>query len=152
MCNCKCNENLTIKIKYHHSDYPPLRFVGGHKSDWVDLYTSEEVKLIKGQYQLINLGVSMELPEGYEAYILPRSSTYKNFGLIQSNSQAVIDESYKGDNDVWKYPVISSRDIVVPKHTRLCQFRIQKKMPRIEFIKVESLENSDRGGFGSTGK
>lgn len=141
----------TIKIKYHDSKLEKLMFID-NKSDWIDLRAAEDVTLNKGDFKLISLGVSMELPKGYEAHIVPRSSTFKNFGIIQTNHQAVIDESYKGDNDIWKYPVYALRDTVIHKNDRICQFRIMKKQPKIKFIEVDSLDNDDRGGFGSTGK
>lgn len=141
-----------IKIKYHDNELEKLTFIKGNKSDWIDLRAAEDVTLNKGDFKLISLGVSMELPAGYEAHIVPRSSTFKNFGIIQTNHQAVIDESYKGDNDIWKYPVYALRDTVIHKNDRICQFRIMKKQPVIKFIEVDSLDNDDRGGFGSTGK
>lgn len=141
----------TIKIKYHDNELEKLKFID-NKSDWIDLRAAEDVTLNKGDFKLISLGVSMELPKGYEAHIVPRSSTFKNFGIIQTNHQAVIDESYKGDNDIWKYPVYALRDTVIHKNDRICQFRIMKKQPVIKFIEVDSLDNDDRGGFGSTGK
>lgn len=141
-----------IKIKYHDNELNKLTFIEGNKSDWIDLRAAEDVTLNKGDFKLISLGVSMELPAGYEAHIVPRSSTFKNFGIIQTNHQAVIDESYKGDNDIWKYPVYALRDTVIHKNDRICQFRIMKKQPVIKFIEVDSLDNDDRGGFGSTGK
>lgn len=141
-----------IKIKYHDNELEKLTFIEDNKSDWIDLRAAEDVTLNKGDFKLISLGVSMELPAGYEAHIVPRSSTFKNFGIIQTNHQAVIDESYKGDNDIWKYPVYALRDTVIHKNDRICQFRIMKKQPVIKFIEVDSLDNDDRGGFGSTGK
>ncbi len=140
-----------IKIKYHDNELEKLKFID-NKSDWIDLRAAEDVTLNKGDFKLISLGVSMELPAGYEAHIVPRSSTFKNFGIIQTNHQAVIDESYKGDNDIWKYPVYALRDTIIHKNDRICQFRIMKKQPVIKFIEVDSLDNDDRGGFGSTGK
>ena len=106
----------------------------------------------KGDFNLIPLGVGMKLPKGYEAHIVPRSSTYKNFGIIQTNHQAVIDESYCGDNDEWKYPSYALRDTTIKKDDRICQFRIVKKQPSIKFNVVDKLLNKNRGGFGSTGK
>lgn len=141
----------TIKIKYHDNELEKLMFID-NKSDWIDLRAAEDVTLNKGDFKLISLGVSMELPKGYEAHIVPRSSTFKNFGIIQTNHQAVIDESYKGDNDIWKYPVYALRDTVIHKNDRICQFRIMKKQPEIKFTEVNRLDNDDRGGFGSTGK
>lgn len=141
----------TIKIKYFSQEIDKLDYIDG-KSDWIDLRASEEVELKKGEFTLIPLGVGMELPKGYEAHIVPRSSTYKNFGVIQANHCGVIDGSYCGDNDMWKVPVIAMRDTVIHVNDRICQFRIMKNQPQIEFCQVEHLEGKDRGGFGSTGR
>ena len=108
--------------------------------------------LKKGEFKLIPLGVAMELPKGYEAHIVPRSSTYKNFGLIQANHCGIVDGSYCGDNDMWRMPVIAMRDTTIHVNDRICQFRIMKNQPRICFEQVDHLEGADRGGFGSTGK
>ena len=140
---------MEIKIKYT-TDIEPIEKI--EKGDWIDLRSAENVELKAGEFKLISLGVAMQLPDGYEAHIVPRSSTYKNFGIIQTNHQAVIDESYCGDNDVWKYPAYALRDTVINKNDRICQFRIMKKQPNIVFEEVEVLGNEDRGGIGSTGK
>ena len=140
-----------IKIKYHTDEIEKLRYIDG-KSDFIDLRSAENVELKAGEFKLISLGVSMELPKGYEAHIVPRSSTFKNFGIIQTNHQAVIDESYCGDNDVWRYPAYALRDTVIHKNDRICQFRIMEHQPTICFEEVEHLEGEDRNGFGSTGK
>ena len=140
-----------IKIKYHTDEIEKLRYIDG-KSDWIDLRSAEDVELKAGDFKLISLGVSMELPKGYEAHIVPRSSTFKNFGIIQTNHQAVIDESYCGDNDVWRYPAYALRDTIIHKNDRICQFRIMEHQPTIEFDEVEHLDGEDRNGFGSTGK
>lgn len=141
----------TIKIKYFTDSIDKLEYIDG-KSDWIDLRASEEVELKQGDFKLIPLGVAMELPKGYEAHIVPRSSTYKNFGVIQANHCGVIDGSYCGDNDMWRMPVIAMRDTVIHVNDRICQFRIVKNQPQIKFDIVEKLEGEDRGGFGSTGK
>ncbi len=141
----------TIRIRYFSQEIDKLAYVDG-KSDWIDLRASEEVALKKGEFRLIPLGVAMELPEGYEAHIVPRSSTYENFGVIQANQFGVIDCSYCGDNDMWKMPVIAVRDTVIHVNDRICQFRIMKNQPRIVFDEVEHLAGEDRGGFGSTGR
>ena len=140
-----------IKIKYHTDEIEKLRYIDG-KSDWIDLRSAEDVELKAGEFKLISLGVSMELPKGYEAHIVPRSSTFKNFGIIQTNHQAVIDESYCGDNDIWRYPAYALRDTVIHKNDRICQFRIIEHQPTIEFDEVEHLDGEERGGFGITGK
>ncbi|MBQ1993639.1 MAG: dUTP diphosphatase [Lachnospiraceae bacterium] len=141
----------TIKIKYFTDQIDKLEYIDG-KSDWIDLRASEEVELKQGDFKLIPLGVAMELPKGYEAHVVPRSSTYKNFGVIQANHCGVIDGSYCGDNDMWRMPVIAMRDTVIHVNDRICQFRIVKNQPQIRFDIVEKLEGEDRGGFGSTGK
>ncbi len=141
-----------IKIKYHSDEIEKLRYIDVDKSNWIDLRAAEDVTLKAGEFQLISLGVSMELPKGYEAHIVPRSSTYKNFGIIQTNHCAVIDNSYCGDNDIWKYPVLALRDTEIHVNDRICQFRIVKNQPKIQFEEVEQLSEVNRGGFGSTGR
>ncbi len=140
-----------IRIKYHSNEIQKLEYIDG-KSDWIDLRAAEHAVLKKGEFKLISLGVSMELPKGYEAVIVPRSSTYKNFGIIQTNHMGVVDESYCGDNDVWMMPALALRDTEINVNDRICQFRIQKHQPRILFEEVKELGNDDRGGIGSTGK
>lgn len=140
-----------IKIKYFTDKIDRLDYIDG-KSDWIDLRASEEVTLKQGDYKLIPLGVAMELPAGYEAHVVPRSSTYKNFGVIQANHCGVIDGSYCGDNDMWMVPVIAMRDTVIHVNDRICQFRIMKNQPKIDFQVVEHLDGQNRGGFGTTGK
>lgn len=139
----------TIKIKYHN-DVRPLEILDN--GDWIDLRAAEDVNLEKGDFRLISLGVSMKLPEGYEAHIVPRSSTFKHWGIIQANHMGVIDNSYCGDNDIWKFPAIATRDAVIYKNDRICQFRIMKKQPCVRFDTVEHLNGPDRGGFGSSGR
>ena len=141
----------TIKIKYHSSEIEKLRYIDG-KSDWIDLRSAEDVELKAGDFKLISLGVSMQLPKGYEAHIAPRSSTYKTWGIIQTNSVGVVDESYSGDSDIWKIPVYATRDTVIHKNDRICQFRIMEHQPAINFEEVEYLDGIERGGFGSTGE
>ncbi|MFQ7672834.1 MAG: dUTP diphosphatase [Clostridium sp.] len=140
-----------IKIKYFTDKIDKLAYIDG-KSDWIDLRASEEVTLKQGEFALVPLGVAMELPKGYEAHIVPRSSTYKNFGVIQANHCGVVDGSYCGDNDMWRMPVIAMRDTQIHLNDRICQFRIMKNQPEILFEEVEHLEGKDRGGFGTTGK
>lgn len=143
------NNKQTIKIKYH-TDIPPI--VVNPNGDWVDLRAAEDVTMKAGDFKLISLGVSMKLPEGYEAHIVPRSSTYKNWGIIQANHMGVIDNSYSGDNDIWRFPAIAIRDTHIYKNERICQFRIVKKQPELEFKVVGKLDSTDRGGFGSSGR
>ncbi len=141
----------TIKIKYFTDKIDKLTYIDG-KSDWIDLRSAEDVTLKKGDFKLISLGVAMELPEGYEAHVVPRSSTFKNFGIIQANHQGVVDNTYCGDNDQWFMPVYAVRDTQIHVNDRICQFRIMKNQPKIVFEEVTSLGNEDRGGHGSTGK
>ena len=140
-----------IKIKYFSDKIDKLTYIDG-KSDWIDLRAASDVILKKGDFKLIPLGVGMELPVGYEAHVVPRSSTFKNFGIIQTNHQGVIDCSYCGDNDQWFMPVLAMRDTEIHVNDRICQFRIVENQPKIEFEEVLSLDGVDRGGFGSTGK
>ena len=140
-----------IQIKYFTDEIEKLTYIDG-KSDWIDLRAAKEMELKAGQYAMIPLGVAMKLPEGYEAHIVPRSSTYKNYGLIQTNHMGVVDESYCGDNDQWHMPVYALRDTVIHVNDRICQFRIMEHQPKIVFEEVEALNAPDRGGFGSTGK
>jgi dUTP pyrophosphatase len=146
----KRRDFMEIKIKYF-TDIEPIRFIAG-KSDWYDLRSAEDVEMKAGEYRLIKLGVGMQLPKGYEAHVAPRSGTFKNFGIIQANSVAVIDESYCGDNDQWMYPAIALRDTKIYKNDRICQFRIMEHQPPVEFKVVDKLGDIDRGSFGSTGK
>ncbi len=141
----------TIKIKYFTDKIEKLAYIDG-KSDWIDLRAAEDVDLTKGEFRLIPLGVAMELPAGYEAHVVPRSSTFKNFGIIQTNHQGVIDCSYCGDNDQWFMPVYAVRDTQIRVNDRICQFRIMENQPKIVFDEVEHLDHDDRGGHGSTGK
>ena len=141
----------TIKIKYHTDEIEKLRYIDG-KSDWIDLRAAEDVELKAREFKLISLGVSMELPKGYEAHVVPRSSTFKTWGILQTNSIGIIDESYCGDNDIWKMPVYATRDTTIHKNDRICQFRIEKHQPTIMFEEVDTLGNEDRSGFGSSGK
>ena len=141
---------MQIQIRYFTDQIEPLRYVDG-KSDWIDLRAAETVELKAGQFRLIPLGVGMKLPEGYEALVAPRSSTFKNFGVLQANSLGIVDESYCGDNDQWRWPAYAVRDTVIHAGDRICQFRIIEHQPKLEFCPVEHLDGPDRGGFGSTG-
>ncbi|MBR1471973.1 MAG: dUTP diphosphatase [Lachnospiraceae bacterium] len=140
-----------IRIKYFSDQIEKLRYIDG-KSDWIDLRCAEEISLKKGEFKLVPLGVGMQLPQGYEAHVVPRSSTFKNFGIIQTNHCGVIDESYCGDNDQWYMPVLAVRDTQIHVNDRICQFRIMAHQPAIDFEETEHLTDTDRGGFGSTGK
>ncbi len=142
----------TIKIKYHEP-ITPLENINGANSDWIDLRCAEPngVDLKTGEFKLISLGVSMKLPDSYEAHIVPRSSTFKKWGLLQTNPHSVIDNSFNSDTDIWKYPVYATRDTHIDFNDRICQFRIVKKQPTIIFEKVDHLDGKSRGGFGSSG-
>lgn len=140
-----------IVIKYFSDKIEKLCYIDG-KSDWIDLRSAEDVELKAGEFKLIPLGVGMKLPVGYEAHVVPRSSTFKNFGIIQTNHMGVIDYTYSGDNDQWFMPVYALRDTKISVNDRICQFRIMENQPSINFVEVEHLEGPDRGGFGSTGK
>ncbi|MFR8034023.1 MAG: dUTP diphosphatase [Lachnospiraceae bacterium] len=140
-----------IKIKYFSDKIEKLCYIGG-KSDWIDLRAAEEVTMRAGEFKLIPLGIGMELPKGYEAHVVPRSSTFKNFGIIQTNHMGVIDETYCGDNDQWFMPAYALRDTTIHVNDRICQFRIMEHQPSLTFCEVEQLKNPDRGGHGSTGK
>ena len=127
---------MRIRIKYFTDKIEKLDYIAG-KSDWIDLRAAEEVELKKGEFALIPLGVAMELPRGYEAHVVPRSSTFKNFGIIQTNHMGVIDETYCGDNDQWFFPAYALRDTVIHTGDRICQFRIMENKPAIEFEKAQ---------------
>lgn len=139
-----------IRIKYFVEDLEPIQATD--KGDWIDLRAAERVELKSGEYRLIRLGVGMILPDGYEAQVAPRSSTFKHFGIILANSLGVIDNSYSGNADEWHFPAVALRDTVIEKGDRICQFRIVRNQPRIEFMRVDRLNDESRGGIGSTGK
>ena len=138
-----------IKIKYHDPEIAKLGIE--QHGDWIDLRAAENVCLKPGEFKIISLGISMKLPEGYEAHVVPRSSTYKNFGVLQANSMGVIDEAYCGENDVWGFPALAIRSTSIKKGDRICQFRIMKKMEPVTLTEVDYMEEPSRGGFGSTG-
>ncbi len=144
-------ESKTIRIKYHSDQITRLAYIDG-KSDWIDLRSAEDVVLKKGDFHLVNLGVSVELPKGYELIIAARSSAFRNFGILQTNAIGVVDESYCGDDDVLCMPVYAIRDTEIHVNDRICQFRIFEHQPPIRFEETDHLGNEARGGFGSTGK
>lgn len=137
-----------VKIKYHTNILPLEK---NEKGDWIDLRAAKDVDMTAGDYFLIPLGVSIKLPEGYEAHVVPRSSTFKKWGIIQANHMGVIDNSYSGDNDQWHFPAIALRTTHIHKNDRICQFRLVKNQEPIEFIEIDHLDEVNRGGFGSTG-
>lgn len=139
-----------ILIKYHDNEISKINKISN--GDWIDLRSAETITLHKGDFALISLGISMKLPDGYEAHIVPRSSTFKNWGIVQTNHMGVIDNSYSGDDDIWKMPVLATRDTTINKNDRICQFRIVKSMEEVKIEEVEQLRSQSRGGFGSTGK
>lgn len=137
---------MKVRINTHGNELPVCH------GEWIDLYTAEDVVMDPLDFKIISLGVSMELPEGYYANILPRSSTCKNHGIIMANSMAVIEHDFCGDGDVWGFPAVAIRHTEIPKGTRICQFRLMRQGESVEFEQVESLGNPDRGGWGSTGE
>ena len=145
-------EKEKLLVRYHSDRLEHLQYIGGEKSDWIDLRAAEDVALKQGEFKLISLGISVKIPKGYEMVIVPRSSTFKNFGILQTNSFGVIDESYCGDNDILRFPALAMRDTKIHANDRICQFRIQRHQPSLEICEVEHLDGKDRGGFGSTGK
>ena len=142
-------DHRIVKIKYFTDKITKVTKIDN--GDWIDLRASETVELKAGEFKLIPLGIAMKLPLGFEAHIVPRSSTFKNFGIIQTNHQGVIDESYCGDNDQWFFPAYALRDTIINVNDRICQFRIIEKQPYFNFIETDHMEDNDRGGFGSTG-
>lgn len=142
---------IKIRIKYLSKNIEKLQYID-NKSDWIDLRAAEKVELKAGEFKLIPLGIAMELPSGYEAHIVPRSSTFKNFGILQTNSMGVVDETYCGDNDQWFFPALAMRDTTINVNDRICQFRIMEHQPKLTFDESDTLGNLDRGGHGSTGK
>lgn len=139
---------MEVKIKYFSDIEKIKKFKYG---DWIDLRSAEDVELKEGDFKIIKLGIGMKLPYGWEAHVAPRSSTYKNFGIICANSFGIIDNSYCGDEDEWGFPAIALRDTTIHKNDRICQFRVVEKQPSIDFIEVEHLDKVSRGGFGTSG-
>lgn len=160
MCECfndsannninKIDNKINIDVMYHNPDLIPINLL--EKGDWIDLRAAREYKLFSGEFYLIDLGISIKLPEGYEAHIVPRSSSFKNWGIIQTNGIGIIDNSYYGEDDIWMMPVLATKGADIHVNDRVCQFRIVKKMPNnISINTVEHLDTENRGGFGSTG-
>ena len=142
----------TIKIKYIDEEVQKLRYIGGaDHSNWIDMRAGETLTMLPGDFRLISLNCCVELPDGYEAIVAPRSSTFKKFGLIMTNSIGVIDSSFCGNEDIWRFPALAMRKTTIYKGDRICQFRIIKRQPDIIFEEVDNLDNPSRGGVGSTG-
>ena len=139
---------MEVKIKYFSDIEKIKKFKYG---DWIDLRSAEDVELKAGDFKIIKLGIGMKLPYGWEAHVAPRSSTYKNFGIICANSFGIIDNSYCGDEDEWGFPAIALRDTTIHKNDRICQFRVVEKQPSIDFVEVGHLDKVSRGGFGMSG-
>lgn len=137
-----------IEIKYSDGVEP---IKAAHEGEWIDLRAAEDVEMKAGEYKKISLGVAMKLPAGVEAHILPRSSTFERFGIIQSNGMGVIDNLYCGNNDIWSFPAIALRDTHIFKNDRICQFRLVGQQGRIFFKRVYNLSDENRGGYGSSG-
>ena len=142
-------ERMKVKIKYHNKNINKIRFIKG--GDWCDLRAAETVVMNAGDFRIISLGIGMQIPEGYECHVVPRSSTYKNFHILMANSMGIIDNLYCGDDDIWGFPALAMQDTVINEGDRICQFRLMKKMEPVEFIEVDHLSDQSRGGFGSTG-
>ena len=140
---------MKIYVKYHNPRLIKLDKLG--IGDWIDLRAAENVQLRTGEFRLISLGISVKLPEGYEAHIAPRSSSFKKWGFLQTNGVGIVDNSYSGTNDLWMLPVYATRDAEIHENDRICQFRIMKQMPELEFCEVDTLDDVNRGGFGTTG-
>lgn len=138
-----------VKVKYHVDGLEPIS--QAHSGEWCDLRCAEDVELKKGDFKYIDLGVSIALPAGYEAILAPRSSTFKRYGIIQTNGIGVLDFLYRGNEDRWMMPVYATRDTVIHKNDRICQFRIQECQLPLNIISVDSMEDENRGGLGSTG-
>ena len=139
-----------VKIKYFSPDYPKLEYIEG-KSDWIDLRSNKTIVIKKGEHCLIPLGVAIQLPKGYEALVAPRSSSFKKWGIIQTNTPGIIDETYCGPNDQWFMSVYATRTVKIDRFDRVCQFRILEHQPTLLFEESDLTGNTSRGGHGSTG-
>ena len=152
---------MIIRIKYFDKATKLKKIT---KGNWIDVYANKDVFVKCGERAMVPLGFALELPEGWEGHLAPRSSTFKTWGIIQTNSVGVVDDTYIGDNDQWHMPVycLQGKEIEsengeevkgtwIRKGDKIGQFRIMEVMPEIEFEEVESFGNKDRGGFGTTG-
>jgi len=144
------NKNMDILVKYFKADTKRIARI--EKGDWIDLSSDDTIHLSPGDFKLVPLGIAVKLPIGYEAHLAPRSSTFKNWGVIQTNGVGIVDESYCGDGDQWFMPVYATRETTINRGDRICQFRIVQKMPIVNIIEAEKMEDKNRGGHGSTGK
>lgn len=149
MGGCGCVKELEMKIKYHDENLVKVEKIA--VGDWLDLRAAETVTMEAGDFKFISLGVSVQVPNGYELWIAPRGSSYKNFGIIQTNSIGIVDNSYCGDNDILKMPALAIRNTTINFNDRICQFRLMPNQKSLNIIEVSTLGNTDRGGFGSTG-
>ncbi len=140
---------MEIVIRYHDDEIAKMGME--QHGDWIDLRAAETVEMTPGEFRIISLGVSMKLPAGYEAHLAPRSSTFKKWGILQTNGVGVIDELYCGDDDVWGFPALAMRQTIINKGDRIAQFRLVEKMDMVDFVRVDQLDTESRGGFGSTG-
>ena len=139
---------MEIRINTHGNP-TPTNHEG--KGDWFDLSVSEDVEIKKGEYKQISLGISIETPVGYTTYIVPRSSTFKHYGIMLVNSVGVIDSSYCSDDDIVSFLALATRDTVIKKGERIAQM-MTFPTPDIKYKEVSVLGNINRGGIGSTGK
>lgn len=160
-----------IRVRFEDVDDPTI--MSFDQGDWIDAKLAEDVNLRAGEFMHASIGFAMAIPKNYEAWLVPRSSTFKHYGVIQTNGIGIIDNSYNGNSDIWKIPIYATRDITIPKGTRICQFRLVRTMDSyshhrcddkcimdlhtdnngaIVILVVDDLGNSDRGGFGSTGE
>ena len=148
---------MKLKIKYFNNAKKLEKI---SKGNWIDVYANEDVFILKNHSKTIPLGFALELPKGWEGHLAPRSSTFKTWGIIQTNSVGVVDDTYIGDNDEWSMPVYcleakkysdGAFGTWIRKGDKIGQFRIMEVMPDIEFEEVEELNNPNRGGFGTTG-
>ena len=141
-------EPRTLRVKAKRPELLPKQ---AHDGEWYDLCADKEIRLKEGDWGTINLGVCIEVPVGYEAHLQPRSSTFKKYGIMQTNGVGVIDNSYKGDNDWWLMPIYATRDAVIPEGARIAQFKVVPQQERFNIVAVTEMGNDDRGGLGSTG-
>lgn len=140
---------MDIFVKYLTDTIDPIS--QAHSGEWIDLRTAKLIALRQGDFALIPLGVIISVPSGYESILVPRSSTFKKYGIIQTNGIGIIDHLYCGPNDEWKMPVYATRDTVIPANTRICQFRIIPSQEVTIRTVNDVMQAKSRGGFGSTG-